>query len=382
MRHRWREGYHFGVLCCALAAGTVLLVNIIVTVVVDTKYGISDGFVTLQDGDCDETKRLDLWLHLLINALSTLLLGASNYSMQCLSAPTRQDLDAVHHRNKWMDIGVPSVRNILRISWPRRLLWCLLVMSSVPLHLIYNSVIFASTSISEWNAFGVTSDFLTGAPFNVSGVLGDYREAEGFELRVERLQNSTSLIRLENDACLAAYNKTIISSWGDVLVISTRSSSNNSLLWAVGPPWGPETGDLGFCTSFAHENYGECLRNGSPSPNTWTEEDPLNPNVRGKVFYCMAEKALQHCRIRLSVSFMIAVIVCNGIKVICMGFIVWKLDPHPLVTIGDAIASFLDSPGECLFYFLSLNCSQSIYKTILCFSTFEVPIYITVTIRN
>ena len=46
---------------------------------------------------------------------------------------------------------------------------------------------------------------------------------------------------------------------------------------------------------------------------------------------------------------MVAVIVCNGIKVICMGIIVWKLDPDPLVTTGDAIASFLDSPGEYLF---------------------------------
>ena len=188
MRHRWREGYHFGVLCCALAAGTVLLVNIILTVVVDTKYGISDGFATLQDGDCNKTKRLDLWLHLLINALSTLLLGASNYSMQCLSAPTRQALDAAHRRNIWMDIGVPSVRNILRTSWPRKLLWCLLVMSSIPLHLIYNSVIFASTPISEWNAFGVTSDFLTGAPFNVSVGLAKY-QAESFKPRVERLRN-------------------------------------------------------------------------------------------------------------------------------------------------------------------------------------------------
>ena len=186
MRHRWREGYCFRVLCCALAAGTVLLVNIILIVVVDTKHGISAGFATLQDGDCNKTKRLDLWLHLLINVLSTLLLEVSNYSMQCLSASTRQDLDAGHRGNIWMNIGVPSVKNILRISWPRRLLWCLLVMSSTPLHLIYNSVIFAGTSISEWNAFGVRSDFLTGAPLSVSVELAKY-QAESFRPRVERL---------------------------------------------------------------------------------------------------------------------------------------------------------------------------------------------------
>lgn len=231
-------------------------------------------------------------------------------------------------------------------------------MSSIPLHLIYNSVIFASTSISEWNDFGVTSDFLTGAPFNVSvQVSGPL--AESFKPRVARLQNSTSLVRLENEACLAAYNNTVITSWGDVLVISTQPSSNNSLLWVMGHPWSPETGDLGFCDSLGRKDYYKCLDDGSPSPNTWTSVDEQNPEISGKVLYCMAEKALQHCKIRLSVSFMIAVIVCNGIKVICMGIIVWKLDPDPLVTIGDAMASFLDSPGECLFYCLSSNCSQS-----------------------
>ena len=224
-------------------------------------------------------------------------------------------------------------------------------MSSIPLHLIYNSVIFASTSISEWNAFGVTSDFLTGAPFNVSVELAG-SQAESFKPRVERLRNSTSLVRLENDACLAAYNNTIITSWGDVLVISTRpSSNNNSLLWAMGFPYGPETGDLGFCDSLGRKDYDKCLDDGSPNPNTWNSTDWQNPENSGKVLYCMAEKALQHCKIRLSVSFMIAVIVCNSIKVICMGIIVWKLDPDPLVTIGDAIASFLDSSGECSLLF-------------------------------
>ena len=178
---------------------------------------------------------------------------------------------------------MPSVRNILRISWPRRLLWCLLVMSSIPLHLIYNSVIFASTSISEWNAFGVTSDFFTGAPFNVSVELAG-SQAESFKPRVERLRDSTSLLRLENDACLAAYNNTIITSWGDVLVISMRpSSNNNSLLWAMGFPYGPETGDLGFCDSLGRKDYDKCLDDGSPDPNTWNSTDWQNPESSGKV---------------------------------------------------------------------------------------------------
>ena len=95
-RHKWYDGYHFGKLCCVITAATVLFVNIILMAKVSSDKNVTDGLGILQDGDCNETKRLDLWLHFLINIPSTLLLGASNYSMQCLSAPSRKDIDTAH----------------------------------------------------------------------------------------------------------------------------------------------------------------------------------------------------------------------------------------------------------------------------------------------
>lgn len=80
----------------------------------NAKHEVAASFATLYDGHCDKVKRLDLWLHLFINVLSTLLLGASNYCMQCLAAPTREDIDKAHGQNGWMDVGVPSVRNLRR----------------------------------------------------------------------------------------------------------------------------------------------------------------------------------------------------------------------------------------------------------------------------
>ena len=358
MRHRWRDGYHFGVLCCALGASIVFTINVILTVVIGAKYTISGGIATFQDGDCDKTRRLDLWLHLLINALSTLLLGASNYSMQCLSAPTRQDIDNAHRQNIWMDIGVPSVKNIFRISRPRKVLWCLLFMSSVPIHLIYNSVIFSSTSYSEWTFFAVTSDFLTGAPFNKTALT----YYEGWESsfdprldRLERLQNSTSLVRLENDACLDAYGTAFVSKWGDVLLISTNPSINDSLLNQAYAQTGPGTGDSPFCYTLIPADRTKCSIDGRPDPNNWVVwgEWDDSQTSDGSISHCMAERAQEHCKIRFSMPFMCAVIACNLVKMTCMWIIVWKLDPYPLVTIGDAIASFLDSPGMDIPYFVS-----------------------------
>jgi hypothetical protein len=74
--------------------------------------------------------------HVVINALSTLLLGASNYCMHIVSAPSRRDIDKMHARKKVLDIGLNSVSNTFKLGWNRRVVWVLLELSSIPLHLM------------------------------------------------------------------------------------------------------------------------------------------------------------------------------------------------------------------------------------------------------
>ena len=93
--------------------------------------------MSLYEGSCSLVKNIDIVSHLLINGLSTLLLGASNLCMQLLAAPTREEVDGAHSKKKWLDIGVPSWRNLKSISRTRRLMWCILGLSSVPLHFMY-----------------------------------------------------------------------------------------------------------------------------------------------------------------------------------------------------------------------------------------------------
>ena len=100
------------------------------------------GIGTLYEGSCDKSRTIGLWLHLGINALSTLLLSGSNYTQQCLAAPTRSEIDAAHARRRWMDIGVPSVRNLFRIKCERRWLWIAIGLTSIPLHLLYVYIAF------------------------------------------------------------------------------------------------------------------------------------------------------------------------------------------------------------------------------------------------
>jgi hypothetical protein len=68
-------------------------------------------------------------------------------------------------------------------------------------------------------------------------------------------------------------------------------------------------------------------------------------------------RPVANSEVQMSLTFLMVVIACNAIKVGCLGFLLWKgtdeMNP-PLVTIGDAISSFLEAPdsstrGSCTY---------------------------------
>lgn len=137
IRRNLREGWRAGILRGAVVACIVFIINLILAIVASTKSKhLSNGRRILYQGNCDMVKHLDTGVHLIINVLSTLLLGACNYAMQVLSAPTRQEIDKAHEKRVWLDIGVLSLRNLKRIDSKRRNLWICFALSSIPLHLL------------------------------------------------------------------------------------------------------------------------------------------------------------------------------------------------------------------------------------------------------
>ena len=128
----WPSGVRTGL----FLVGGILVINSIVTLWATASFAVSGGVGTLYAGDCDRVRQLGSGLHVAINVIGTLLLGASNYCMQCLSAPTRAEIDAQHAVRRWMDLGIMSLRNLLVIARPRAWLWLLLGVSSFPLHLM------------------------------------------------------------------------------------------------------------------------------------------------------------------------------------------------------------------------------------------------------
>ena len=212
-------------------AAVVFEVNLGWTIWAKRHYRTLDGIGTIYLGNCTTIKRINLWLHLLINVLSTLLLGSSNYCMQLLVAPTHSEVQKAHKKSFWLDIGAPSVKNLRWIARRSVFVWCCLAFSSAFLHLLYrhhlcrtslcelanwtgswNSAIFASIPAYKYTAAFVTQDY------------AHHNESWGDLDRI-RL-NITEFERLNNTECIERYVNSL-NHGPDVVVVTNKSSSAN-----------------------------------------------------------------------------------------------------------------------------------------------------------
>jgi len=74
----------------------------------------------------------------------------------------------------------------------------------------------------------------------------------------------------------------------------------------------------------------------------------------GSAVECWAEKIAESCTLNFSLTLGLIVVTCNATKFICMAMTIWRHREPALITIGDAIQSFLDRPdettsGKCLY---------------------------------
>jgi hypothetical protein len=140
--NNWKQksrfnGWQWGVLTGSIVSALVLVMNcVFVLVGALTGQGYDEGIATIFTGNADDVSRMSTLLHIVINVLSTLLLSASNYAMQVLTAPTRDQCLEAHRQGNFLNVGILSLRNIKSISLRSKLLYFALAISSIPLHLL------------------------------------------------------------------------------------------------------------------------------------------------------------------------------------------------------------------------------------------------------
>ncbi|PUU76455.1 hypothetical protein B9Z19DRAFT_990549 [Tuber borchii] len=372
----WYTGWHTGVLACATSVVVVLIINVGLTIYAATnpKYKMEGGTETLYSGSCDKSRRIGLWLHLGINALSTVLLSGSNYTQQCLAAPTRSEIDTAHSRRRWMDIGVPSIRNLFRIKAERTFLWIAIGITSIPLHLLYNSAVYTSLAANNFEIFIVTKDhFEPGAytntssdvfmPFGISHAADrfKYPDVQLFYSMLEGSNTGTGRYEdLEPSECAKRYNTDFLSTNRNLFLITSHTSNatdNDTLLdyvylypGDVSPSrWMCRDGPVGVSQSGDLCNTNELVSNvtrGLPWQMDLGRVGLIERVGVIEISGCKSERTEEKCKVQFSLGIMIAVICCNLVKACAMIMTVVGSREPTLVTLGDAIDSFLRIPDQ------------------------------------
>ncbi|KAK0862416.1 hypothetical protein LTS02_007174 [Friedmanniomyces endolithicus] len=318
----WRKTISLGI----LAGSVVLTINVTVLGWISARHAFSITGATVFTGSCNLSETIITVIELLINVLSTLLLGASNTCAQLLSAPTRQEVDRAHAEGRWLEIGVPGVRNLFSIKSWRVKLWILLFASSIPLHLMYNSVAYTTMAAYNAGTLVVSKDFLTGG-------LWTHSELPNNDLDLyHQLQNNATGLPLQELSiidCVKAYQQKYIWQWRNPVVVIDVDGVNNTVLIVYSHGNDYALPNVNYTLDMLY-----CQSNGLHCGD--------DTSIGGS--YCLAEQSQGLCTVSFSGTILAIVVACNIVKLSCLIATAFALDFEPLATVGDAVASFLDRP--------------------------------------
>jgi len=397
----WRRGGLINT--TVLIVVTALLIGFLISAIVHGG-GLQRSFVFLTT-DCDAAERIDIGFHLLINAFSTAILASSNFFMQVLNAPSRAEVDKAHARRSFLHIGVASWRNAFGTFGWKTAAWLVLALSSVPIHLVFNSAILVTDRRGSDYYLAIVADgFVHGEPYFVPGASLTPRYSYEFSIvdAVSNLSyaatNGAGWVRLDREACaneyitcrgLRKYRDLAIvidrkgSSWArnDVWDFNDEASprwdemvpadQDNSLWYSAACKMSHSYRDGHFgatkqqCSNSCWKTLGalDTWNTLPPGMPDWTinffpedyninQDDEFAPGLRPgrgqlSVDYCLAEPDAQQCGVGVSNILLFIVVVCASTKVVtCVAIMATFRDQNRLVTLGDAIESFIVTPDS------------------------------------
>ncbi|KAK1999315.1 hypothetical protein LX36DRAFT_680438 [Colletotrichum falcatum] len=326
---RMRSGWRAGVALNVIIGFLILVAAVVCLVLALVVAGMVRGESRLFDGDCAAAGRLKMGIFAAINVVAVVLLSAANYVFQVLTSPTRAEVDTAHSGKMWLDIGVPSLRNLRFVSKPRVIMAVIVMLAALSTQVIYNAVIFSTQPAFAQQVVFVTRDFLKSGQFSNASETnaGGLSRADILVLQDQALRGG--LTRLENADCAAQFGGAFQSDFSAVVLVTDTAAPANALV--------------------------QTLRPGSSLAPLVDPSDPSRIRINGSsVDYCLARpEGPQSCAVVLNGSLLGAIAVLNLVSVSAIGAVYFFSGFEPLVTLGDAVASFLTMPdyntrGICL----------------------------------
>lgn len=223
----------------------------------------------------------------------------------------------------------------------------------------YNATILSSLSTTSYHILGVTSSFFTNGTFNLEGLSMAPANAT---IEAQHWQANFGLLQsLNNSECVSAYIDPLVEDRGDLLLVlddqsvyDTASSNSSIVTWNTPCLDCGTTLDWlceGLVPDFTRYQGGSSgpactevlIRRNIKNADHWTVSGGYLGNKSVPIRSCLSQQAPERCALEYSRAMTIVVICWNAVKIACM--VVAALScRHTLMTVGDAIHSFLKRP--------------------------------------
>lgn len=244
----------------------------------------------------------------------------------------------------------------------------------------YNSVVYMTIAASNYSVYGVTEDFVVGSECLGCGNFTKDVSSTMINHIYQKI-NDGRFDRLENMECIKDYSQTFQSHPGDLLLVvryedivwldkedpsgSTSTPENDSaVFWFTisegyrygrgQAPYDWMCSAIDYDSGASDEEYmcqdhvGEL----KASATNWT----LGPwdqyfgaygansafkKMNGPIQYCLREKAEASCQVIWNLHIAALVTTLNALKVVLILYTALGIKSKPLMSLGDALASFL-----------------------------------------
>ncbi|KAJ4329190.1 hypothetical protein N0V84_000316 [Fusarium piperis] len=208
------------------------------------------GFKTTANGTCErlESRASTTGMYLFVlNMATTAAATIVTYFRVGLLAPSPSEYQKSEGR---LYLGVESGRGFLQASWPRKVMYVVLLLASLPLYYLSNSLV--STKYSAYNAYEVlvSTSFFDGRPFDLADIdmtrYGSLKEtptmpSPGLQWPDEYGASDTlnrSLVRLQREPtlwkklsradCVKQFNNAVHTRYRTLVLVTDYDSDNNS----------------------------------------------------------------------------------------------------------------------------------------------------------
>jgi hypothetical protein len=170
---------------------------------------------------------------------------------------------------------------------------------------------------------------------------------------------NNQLTRLENKECIDAYATAFLTQRRHLILVTDETPNTEPYYYdnvaATVEPSASSCAAASFewiCSGTSYSERLPCKGDfctaevGKLDPTAWK---PFGQ----KVAYCLSETVDQTCTLQFSVDLAVVVIIFNSIKALTLTIIFFMTKENPLMTMGDAVTSFMSNPdrtteGLCL----------------------------------